>query len=122
MSSSGAVRRAASAPGSRAAANLERARAQKQTLQGPFSAVSKPIFARKYSLESSWRDLHDLHAFAPLRPQYFRKFSSRILAFFHKISNNIFNSQAQTISDHSTNFCKILPKNAKKFDEFFLKY
>ena len=52
-----------------------------QTLRGPFSAVSKPNFASKYSLESSWRDLQDLHAFAPLRPQYFSKFSSNFLAF-----------------------------------------
>ena len=29
-----------------------------QTLQGSFSAVSTPIFASKYSLESSRRDLH----------------------------------------------------------------
>ena len=36
--------------------------------------------ARK-RLESSWRDLQDLHAFAPLRPQYFSKSSSNILAF-----------------------------------------
>ena len=37
-----------------------------QTLKGSFSAVSKPNFASKYSFESSWRDLQDLHAFAPL--------------------------------------------------------
>ena len=30
-----------------------------QTLQGSFSAVSKPHFASKYSLESSRRDLHN---------------------------------------------------------------
>ena len=30
-----------------------------QTLQGSFSAVSKPIFASKYSFESSRRDLHN---------------------------------------------------------------
>ena len=30
-----------------------------QTLQGSFSAVSKPNFERKYSLESSRRDLHN---------------------------------------------------------------
>ena len=29
-------------------------------------AVSKPIFATEHSLESSWRDLSDLHPFAPL--------------------------------------------------------
>ena len=32
-----------------------------QTLRGWFSAVSTPIFSSKYSLESSWRDLQDLH-------------------------------------------------------------
>ena len=38
-----------------------------QTSRGSFSAVSTPIFASKYSLESSWRDLQDSHTFAPLR-------------------------------------------------------
>ena len=47
-----------------------------QTLRGSFSAVSTPIFASKYSLESSRRDLQDLHAFAPLGPQYFRNFAN----------------------------------------------
>ena len=31
----------------------------RQTLEGSFSAVSKPNFASKYSLESSRRDLHN---------------------------------------------------------------
>ena len=47
-----------------------------QTLRGSFSAVSTPIFASKYSLESSWRDLQDLHTFAPLRSQNFSQKSS----------------------------------------------
>ena len=34
-----------------------------QTSRGSFSAVSTPIFASKYSLESSWRDLQDLHTY-----------------------------------------------------------
>ena len=34
-----------------------------QTLRSPFSAVSKPICASKYSCESSWRDLQDLSRF-----------------------------------------------------------
>ena len=34
-----------------------------QTLQGSFSSASTPNFARKYSLESSGRDLQDLHIF-----------------------------------------------------------
>ena len=47
-----------------------------QTLRGSFSAVSTPVFASKYSLESSWRDLKDLHTFAPLRSQNFSQNSS----------------------------------------------
>ena len=37
---------------------------QKKTLRGSFSAISKPILQvnTKHSLESSWRDLQDLHA------------------------------------------------------------
>ena len=52
-----------------------------QTSRGSFSAVSTPIFARKYSLESSWRDLQDSHTFAPLRLQNFSQKSSN---FFRK--------------------------------------
>ena len=37
-----------------------------QTLRGPFSAVSTPSFASKYSFESSRRDLQDVHTFPPL--------------------------------------------------------
>merc|ERR1719321_1871779 len=51
------------------------------TLRGSLSAVSTPIFASKYSLESSSRDLQDLHAFAPLRPQYFNKIWSFFSVF-----------------------------------------
>ena len=43
-------------------ASRERARSghgMRQTLQGSFSAVSKPNFARKYAFESSRRDLHN---------------------------------------------------------------
>ena len=37
----------------------------KQTLRDSFSALSNPNFESKYSFESSWRDLQDIHAFAP---------------------------------------------------------
>ena len=53
----------------------------KQTLRDSFSALSKPNFESTYSFESSWRDLQDIHAFAPPRPQYFSNFSSNFLAF-----------------------------------------
>ena len=38
-----------------------------ETLGGSFSAVSKPIFATKYSLRSIFRDPQDLQNFAPLQ-------------------------------------------------------
>ena len=43
-----------------------------QILQGSFSAVSKPNFASKYSLESSRRDLHNALLCTALESQNFR--------------------------------------------------
>ena len=40
---------------------------------GLFSAVSKRIFARKYAFDSIFQALQDLHPFAPLQSQNFRK-------------------------------------------------
>ena len=51
-----------------------------QTLRGSFSAVSTPIFASKYALESSWWDLQDVDTFAPLRSQNFSQKSSNIFS------------------------------------------
>ena len=58
-----------------------------QTLQGSFSAVSKPIFATKYSLESSRRDLHNalLCTFAPFLESIIR---SRGIRLGEKIYEN----------------------------------
>ena len=42
-------------------------------LAGSFLAVSKPIFARKYAFDSIFQALQDLHLFAPLQSQNFRK-------------------------------------------------
>ena len=67
----------------------------KQTLMDSFSAVSTPNFASKYSLESSWRDLQDLHlwsfmrllhTFAPLR---FQNFSQKSSTFFSPINQKL---------------------------------
>ena len=55
-----------------------------QTLEGSFSAVSSPNFTTKYSLESSWRDLSNLHSFAPFRAQNLSKISSRNLGILSK--------------------------------------
>ena len=46
------------------------------------STTRSQILQKKYSLESSWRDLQELHAFAPLRPQYFRKRSRQTFSQF----------------------------------------
>ena len=42
-------------------------------LAGSFSAVSKRNFARKYAFDSIFQALRDLHPFAPLQSQNFRK-------------------------------------------------
>ena len=42
-------------------------------LAGLFSAVSKQNFARKYAFDSIFQALQDLHPFAPLQSQNFRK-------------------------------------------------
>ena len=44
-----------------------------------FSAVSTPIFASTYSFFRIFRDLQDVHSFAPLQSQQFSKFSSIFL-------------------------------------------
>ena len=44
-------------------------------LDGSFSAVSKPIFATKYSFCSIFRDLEEWHTFAPLQTHFFRFFA-----------------------------------------------
>ena len=51
-------------------------------MRDSFSAVSKPNVASEYSLESSWRDLQDLHAFAPLSIQNFSQVSSNFFRNF----------------------------------------
>ena len=42
-------------------------------LAGSFSAVSKRNFARNYAFDSIFQALQDLHTFAPLQSQNFRK-------------------------------------------------
>ena len=82
-----------------------------QTLRNPFSAVSMPIFASKYntmqtlnsnnySLENSWRYLHDLLTFAPLRNKPQLKFVKLFRIFagsFQKLTTRNFLSLMSTI-------------------------
>ena len=53
-----------------------------QTLQGSFSAVSKPNFASKYALESSRRDLHNALLCTVLNAQNFLQKSLKCLPIF----------------------------------------
>ena len=78
-----------------------------QTSRGSFSAVSTPIFASKYSLESSRRDLHNALLCTVLQSQNFSQKSS---TFFRDwiIEFPIF-------SISSSNFAFFL----RNFDEFF---
>ena len=51
-------------------------------LAGSFSAVSKWNFVRKYAFDSIFQALQDLHTFAPLQSQIFRKKSVWKIANF----------------------------------------
>ena len=53
-----------------------------QTLQGSFSAVSTPIFASKYALESSRRDLHNALLCTVLNAQNCVQKSLKMLPIF----------------------------------------
>ena len=57
-------------------------------LAGSFSAVSKRNFARKYAFDSIFQALQDLHPFAPLQSQNFRKNRFEKSAIFVKIVQN----------------------------------
>ena len=48
-------------------------RGMRQTLEGSFSAVSKPNFASKYAFESSRRDLHNALLCTALKSHFFQK-------------------------------------------------
>ena len=58
-----------------------------QTLQGSLSASSKPIFATKYSFESSRRDLHNTPLCTAFQSQIFVKNVAEILRFFINVAN-----------------------------------
>ena len=51
----------------------KRSSLSRQTLEGSFSAVSKPKFASKYAFESSRRDLHNALLCTALKSHFFEK-------------------------------------------------
>ena len=60
-------------------------------LAGSFSAVSKRIFAIKYAFGSIFQALQDLHSFAPLQSQNFRKNRFEKTAIFVKFQQKVAN-------------------------------
>merc|ERR1719163_163276 len=58
----------------------------RQTLEGSFSAVSKPNFASKYAFESSRRDLHNTLLCTAPKSHFFKK-----IVEFAKICENFQN-------------------------------
>ena len=70
-------------------------------LAGSFSAVSRRNFAIKYAFDSIFQTLQDLHPFALLQSQNFRKKSGKKLTIFVKIQQKFCKCRR---------ICKILPK------------
>ena len=60
-----------------------------QTLEGLFSAVSTPIFASKYALETAWRDLQIPHSSRDLNFQNFAKNPDFFILSFVIFSKNL---------------------------------
>ena len=81
-----------------------------QTLEGSFSAVSRPPIARVGAFFTVFRDLQDCHSFAPLRIQ---NFSKNVPKFFHNFT------------DFLQNFAKFLSKIGQistKFHQNFTEF
>ena len=83
--------------------------------RGSFSSVSTPFFASKYSLESSWRHLQDVHTFAPLRS---RNFSRKSSTFFREWINE-FQIVSFFVSNFWWNFIRISRQIPEKSDVCF---
>ena len=60
-------------PASTPAAMMLSCHGIRQTLEGSFSAVSKPNFASKYAFESSRRDLHNALLCTAPKSHFFKK-------------------------------------------------
>ena len=61
-----------------------------ETLEGSFSTVSTPIFASKYALESSRRDLHNALLCTALQSQFFVKMLPKNSLNFAKLKKIVF--------------------------------
>ena len=91
-----------------------------QTLRGSFSAVSTATIATKYSFFQDFRDLQDLHTFAPLRSQNFSKKPSKFLTEWKW--NFIFHSRfSMKFAIFRRNFDEILPEFHRHVQEMSKK-
>ena len=86
----------------------------RQTLDGSFSSVSRPIFASKYSFFSIFRDLHDYPHGNPVFCYFSRplhSFLGEINAFFQYlndyVSRTLFFCCYKFVMDFSRNFRKL---------------
>ena len=90
---------------------------------GSFSAVSKPNFASKYSLESSLRDLHNALLCTVFESQFFRQTIAKFSSFFSQ-----FLLFFRDFARFFRNFAKFLPEFLKisrksiKFANFYEFY
>ena len=88
-----------------------------QTLDGPFSAVSRPTIARLDAFFSIFQNLHVVRSFAPLETQFFAKknrlFFQQILLFI-AVKPDFMTNFLTNFDEILTNFDEILTNG----DEF----
>ena len=84
-----------------------------QSLEGSFLAVWTAAIARKDAFCSIFRDLQDLHSFAPLQSRKFSKNFVKILAIFPAKSANFTNFYA---------ISSFFAPNLLKFSRIFMKF
>ena len=79
------------------------------TFRRSFSAVSTPNFATKYSFCSIFRDLQDLHTFAPLQTKKSSQIFVNIFAIFVKFACNLSDFLVNFVN-FRFDFCRIFTK------------
>ena len=98
-----------------------------QTWRSSFSAVSTPIFASKYSLESSRRDLHNALLCTIVNSQNFVKFCVyKFQFFFVNFVRNLLNFRqiddfSPQISRNFAGICSGNPRKLLRFSEICSK-
>ena len=95
------------------------------TLEGSFSAASTATIARKDAFCSIFRDLQDLHSFAPLKSQNFSKKRVQHFARMKWNEQNFisflqkFDEFLRVFCKNLTNFCRNFTRNCRKLQIFY---